>query len=511
MGSISAYVFYGCASAAEVRLPSSPESIGSYAFSGCSAVSRIGAGAVSIGELSLPDGVQTIGQCAFQSLVLITKATVPDSVTSIGDGAFKGMSSLVELTVPFVGKSEDATGYESAFGYVFGTVSAGTTAYKTSQMQGYTTQGWTYKSSSITYPYAYSVPQSLRRVTVTAQEAIPQNAFYNLDLLETITLVSDCDTSASNIFTNCDAEVLKTLTPPTNKPWDGVSVASNYDGGTGELNTPYLISSPKTLAYLAQQVNGGSDYDDSYFKLTDNLNLSGYSLSIGDTLEHPFAGHFDGDGYKILNVTINSTSTLGGFFGYVTGEIKNLGLHDLTVTLTTDEDEAKAGMIAYLGSSAELSNVYAYAGSSITATGRLNTYAGGLVGYSEGTIDHCFSRAGTTVTSTYFKSYGGCLVGYVAAGSVTNSFATTHVSSKGSTNVYSFAGRLVGYSENESMIDSCFVNSGAKIARFDSGSESNTLGVKITKTEIVEWTNQNWNPVLWHLSFDYPRFEKLAA
>ena len=48
--------------------------------------------------------------------------------------------------------------------------------------------------------------------------------------------------------------------------WDG-TIASGFAGGTGTENDPWRIENAEQLAYLAQQVNNGTDYERQHFLL----------------------------------------------------------------------------------------------------------------------------------------------------------------------------------------------------------------------------------------------------
>ena len=54
--------------------------------------------------------------------------------------------------------------------------------------------------------------------------------------------------------------------------WDG-SIATAFAGGSGTGNDPYQIADGAQLAYLANSVNGGESYADTYFVLTANIDL----------------------------------------------------------------------------------------------------------------------------------------------------------------------------------------------------------------------------------------------
>ena len=97
---------------AAVTLPDGLQSIGDNAFSRCSAltaidipasVTSIGAGAfydcTSLTDVTLPDGLQSIGDNAFRVCSELTSIDIPASVTSIGEDAFYGCTRLTAVTL----------------------------------------------------------------------------------------------------------------------------------------------------------------------------------------------------------------------------------------------------------------------------------------------------------------------------------------------------------------------------------------------------------------------------
>lgn len=73
-----------------VTIPEGVEVIGQWSFSGCSRLTRV----------TIPDGVTVIGEGAFSGCSGLVGVTIPDGVTSIGAGAFSGCSGLVGVTIP---------------------------------------------------------------------------------------------------------------------------------------------------------------------------------------------------------------------------------------------------------------------------------------------------------------------------------------------------------------------------------------------------------------------------
>ncbi len=88
--SIGDRAFIGCASLTSVTIPDSVTNIGSYTFYNCTNLSSI----------AIPNSVTNIDESAFSSCTSLTNITIPDSVTSIGSRAFSSCTSLTSITIP---------------------------------------------------------------------------------------------------------------------------------------------------------------------------------------------------------------------------------------------------------------------------------------------------------------------------------------------------------------------------------------------------------------------------
>lgn len=114
--------------------------------------------------------------------------------------------------------------------------------------------------------------------------------------------------------------------------WDD-SVAANFAGGNGTEANPYLISNAKELALLAEYVDLGNDTASTYYKLTEDIDVSGGSewTAIG-TNSNRFKGTFDGGGHTVSGININKPDEkYQGLFGIFTGTIKNVGIENSSI------------------------------------------------------------------------------------------------------------------------------------------------------------------------------------
>ena len=111
--SIGDWAFSGCSSLSKIVIPSCVTSIGNGAFSDCCSLSKIviPSSVTSLGNrafedcsslsnIVIPSSVTSIGNDAFSKCSSLSKIVIPSSVTSIGDSAFLGCSSLSKIVIP---------------------------------------------------------------------------------------------------------------------------------------------------------------------------------------------------------------------------------------------------------------------------------------------------------------------------------------------------------------------------------------------------------------------------
>lgn len=115
---------------------------------------------------------------------------------------------------------------------------------------------------------------------------------------------------------------------------EGDLIATDYAGGSGTKDDPYLISNDLELAKLAHDVTNGTTkamFAGKYFQLTQDINLNqGKWMPIGTWKcnkkdnDRYFAGKFDGNGHTISNMQIEwvnaeNNEASWGLFGRLYG------------------------------------------------------------------------------------------------------------------------------------------------------------------------------------------------
>ena len=175
-----------------------------------------------------------------------------------------------------------------------------------------------------------------------------------------------------------------------------------YDSNT---NT-YTVYNANGLMNVAELVNGGKT--DINITLTADIDLTGKGWTpIGTDYDNSYTGTFDGGGHTITGLTVTTNDEYAGLFGYL-GNFNN--------------------------GAATVKNVV-MDGIQITCNHRLG-YAGGVAGFSWGTIENCSVSGSISGT----VSVGG-VVGVQRDGSITGCSSSATV--KGTINVGGVAGQTI--------------------------------------------------------------------
>ena len=175
--------------------------------------------------------------------------------------------------------------------------------------------------------------------------------------------------------------------------WDGTAVA--FTQGSGTKEDPWRIENAEQLAYLAQQVNNGTDYERNHFLLVSDLDLSGKEWTPIGTYGNPFWGGFDGGGHTITGMTITGKeASYVGLFG----ECRNFtaaSSYIKSVTVKGANISGKSFVGAIAGGGANISDCY-----SIENTIYASRCVGGVCGSLIGNISGCYNSSSVKGNST---------------------------------------------------------------------------------------------------------------
>ena len=216
-------------------------------------------------------------------------------------------------------------------------------------------------------------------------------------------------------------------------------VQAQYGGGSGTENDPYLIRT-------AEQMNaiGASPVDwDKHFQLRADIDMSenagaSYNIIGTESMNDSFTGVFDGNDHTISNLSLNSSrEKYTGLFGYVTGEVINLGLVSPEVFSQGSYVGALAGYL-FAGT---ISDCYVE-GANILG----NEYVGGLVGSCVGRLNKSYSTG-----SVMGYRYVGGLVGFIGDSTVSMCYSRADVS--GHTEVGGLTGKIA---HEQGVVSNCY-------------------------------------------------------
>ncbi len=240
--------FYRCGNITSITLPNGIQSIGEFAFSDCYALA----------ELTIPDSVTSIGGYAFYDCYALTELTIPDSVASIGEYAFYNCTGLVSVKLPDGIKSISARTFECCSNLTSVEIP------KSVEDIG------EYAFYACTLLTSISVPDSVK--------SIGFGAFFCCSSLESITLpfvgaqnytdaVIEQDTEEGSESDNVNEEVAPKYT----------YFAYIFGSSTHETyNSEYV---PASLLNVV--ITGGESIDDNAFYYCSNI----VSITLPDTIE----------------------------------------------------------------------------------------------------------------------------------------------------------------------------------------------------------------------------------
>ncbi len=217
---------------------------------------------------------------------------------------------------------------------------------------------------------------------------------------------------------------------------------SNFSGGSGTLQNPFLLETAADLTDLQSDANCW--FAPYAYKLAGDIDMSAeptWTHGIGTNPSQPFYGWFDGDGYTIRGLTIASNTDHLGLFGYgANASVTDVSLVDLDVRSTATSGVGAAGGLFGTLVNGQVARVH--------ATGyvaREQGHAGGLIGHVLSSTDVADVDVAIDVLGS--DSAGGLIavVGFSPDRATDGPYVLSGVRARGSvTTTFSWGGGLFG-------------------------------------------------------------------
>ena len=285
-----------------------------------------------------------------------------------------------------------------------------------------------------------------------------------------------------------------------------VSLAAAKDlGYTIESNGSYTVTSADGLMNVAELVNGGKT--DINITLTADIDLTGKNWTpIGTSFSNKYTGTFDGGGHTIKGLTVTTNDQFVGLFGSIgnAGTVKNVMMEGVQITKNhssgfaggvagysdgTIENCSVSGSVSgtvYVGGVVGAQWGGSITGCSSSATVKGTVDVGGVAGQtnSSATLTACYATGNVIIEMAPKKNIaGGSLVGMNAGSSLLACYATGNVTSTGSSTGYMHIGGFLG-NNYANVMTACYWKN-----NHEQGIGYNTKSTKATK---VDGTGVTW-------------------
>lgn len=291
-----------------------------------------------------------------------------------------------------------------------------------------------------------------------------------------IALVAPQSVAAGTTFITCTFTNGKTLVYKMKNATDWqaggeytytISLAAAKDlGYTIESDGSYTVTSADGLMNVAELVNGGKT--DINITLDKDIDLTGKEWTpIGTGYSNKYTGTFDGGGHTIKGLTVTTNDQFVGLFGSIgyAGTVKNVMMEDVQITSNrssgfaggvagysdgTIENCSVSGSVSgtvYVGGVVGVQIGGSITGCSSSATVKGTVDVGGVAGQtnSSATLTACYATGNVIIEMAPKKNIaGGSLVGMNAGSSLLACYATGNVTSTGSSTGYMHIGGFLG-------------------------------------------------------------------
>ena len=302
---------------------------------------------------------------------------------------------------------------------------------------------------------------------------------------------------------------------------EGCTIGSWTDGG-GESGAAedlgysiqndgsYTVYNANGLMNVAELVNGGKT--DINITLDKNIDLTGKVWTpIGTDYDNAYTGTFDGGGHTITGLTITTNDQYAGLFGHLgnfnngAATVKNVVMDGIQITCNhrlgyaggvagfswgTIENCSVSGSISgtvSVGGVVGVQRDHPITGCSSSATVKGTLNVGGVAGQTifGATLTACYATGNVIIEIDRTQNIsGGGLVGFNDGISLLSCYATGNVTSTGSSTGYVHIGGFLG--DNYITVTACYWKN-----NHEQGIGYNRESTKVTKVDgtSVTWKN----------------------
>ena len=331
--SIGDKAFYSCSSLTAIDIPSSVTSIGEEAFRSCT----------SLKDVTLPDGLESIGSYAFRDCTSLTAIEIPSSITSIGTSAFNGCTSLEAVTLLEGLQSIGVAAFRNCSALTSIDIPASVTSIGKSTFDGCTSL------AAATLPeglqsigeYAFQNCSALTSIKIPGTvKTVGMCSFQDCSALASLELAEGVQKLGSSAFRDCSA--LTQVTLPASLTKVGIDVFAGHGPSivfTSLATTPPSHNGGFPLGKVAGVTlyvpQGSLEAYKSAFGWRDYLNNTFAIQATLSPAAHTFAAQAQGYG-DVAPATFTVTNRTGGSI--------NLGAPTLSGANAADFEIDAAGL-----------------------------------------------------------------------------------------------------------------------------------------------------------------------
>jgi hypothetical protein len=254
----------------------------------------------------------------------------------------------------------------------------------------------------------------------------------------------------------------------------GARIMSASASGNGQSTVLFNYTD---LLDFANRIDAGWNYSSAFVRLGADIDMAGLPWSGIGTAQNPFRGTFDGNGYRISNLTSQN-----GLFNFVlSGEIRNVHLVDVEVentlnvadTTTSNTTQFTGAIVGFHGAvsgTGHVAGALTIRGCTVNGgTVHGQGHTGGIIGQSSHdlVIVGCSVIADVSSDGTAgLEIRVGGIVGQHTAHTVTvsNSFLSGVVSATAvAREAVVMSGGMVGYLGAQSIVRDCYVEGSIQV------------------------------------------------